>query len=72
MDYKRTAIDYGKAVRVIFKEYMHREVIVKQMKLDGIVEIDESLFGRQLKYHRGDPTVGLRVSKYGDIILLQS
>ena len=35
---------------------------VFHMQLSGTIEIDESLFGRQVKYHKGNPNLGLRVS----------
>ena len=32
------------------------------MMLEGEVQIDESLFGRKVKYHTGNPNRGLKVS----------
>jgi len=37
---------------------------IRDVKLQGEVEIDESLFGRRTKYHRGDPH-GLKVWVFG-------
>lgn len=31
-------------------------------KLHGVIEIDESLFGRRVKFHRGNPSRGLKVN----------
>ena len=31
------------------------------VKFTGVVEIDESMFGRPVKYHKGNPNVGLKV-----------
>ena len=30
-------------------------------KFPGIIEVDESLFGRKVKHHRGNPNVGVKV-----------
>ena len=43
----------------MFKETVH--ISVGNMKLSGEVEIDESVFGRKVKYHRGNPHVGRQV-----------
>ena len=48
-------------IRDIFAEYVWRFVIQDEMKLRGDVEIDESMFGRKCKYHRGNPHVGCKV-----------
>ena len=37
------------------------------MQLSGDVEIDESLFGRKVKYHRGNPHVGCKIWVFGMI-----
>ena len=49
----------------MFKKYVHNSV--GNMKLSGEVEIDESLFGRKVKYHRGNPHVGCQVWIFGTI-----
>ena len=44
-------------------EYVYKNVFA--MKFMGDVEIDESLFGRKVKYHRGNPHVGCKVWVFG-------
>ena len=63
IDYHHTAVEWAKSVRKIFVEYVYREVVseANPMKLRGIVEVDESLFGRKVKNHRGDPRSGQQV-----------
>lgn len=39
-----------------------RNILIKTKKLSGTVEIDESLFGRRVKHHRGDPNRGVKVT----------
>ena len=34
-------------------------------QLEGEIEIDESLFGRRVKYHRGNPHVGVKIWIFG-------
>lgn len=63
--YNSTAVDWGVMIREIFKEYFYRTV--SYMKLSGEVEIDESLFGRRVKYHRGNPHVGCKIWIFGMI-----
>ena len=59
--YGSTAVNWASFVREVFKENFERSV--KCEKLSGIIEIDESLFGRRVKHHRGNPNVGLKVNK---------
>ena len=56
------------------KENFHQNI--KNLVMSGEIEIDESLFGRKIKYHRGYPRPGLRIwifgmveRKYNQIIL---
>lgn len=58
--YKSTAVNWGSFIRELFKEFF--ELRIKTKKLTGTVEIDESLFGRRVKHHRGDPNRGLKVT----------
>ena len=57
--YGSTAVNWGSFMREIFKEHFHRNTKVK--KLAGTVEIDESLFGKRTKFHRGNPHGGMKV-----------
>ena len=59
MDYKSTCTDWANFLRDIIKVWYIK--YSANIEFDGIVEIDESLFGSRIKYHRGDPKVGLRV-----------
>ena len=61
IDYKHTAVDWSNMIRAMFMEYVYVEVHTKLMKLSGTIEIDESLFGRKVKAHRGNPNHGLKV-----------
>ncbi|XP_060590076.1 uncharacterized protein LOC132745237 [Ruditapes philippinarum] len=63
VSYTGTAVDWGSFIRELMKEYFH--VRLSQKKMSGIVEIDESLFGRRVKFHRGDPNKGLKVWVFG-------
>ena len=58
--YKTTAVNWRSFVREMFKEYFHRHI--KDKKLSGEIEIDESLFGRRVKHNRGNPNAGLKVT----------
>ncbi len=61
--YKSTAVDWASFVRELFKENFARNI--KELQLSGEIELDESLFGRKVKYHRGNPTVGTKVWVFG-------
>ena len=50
MAYGSTAVDWGSFCRDLFMEYYVQTI--QPVKLSGIVEIDESLFGRRINYHR--------------------
>ncbi|XP_060588518.1 uncharacterized protein LOC132743931 [Ruditapes philippinarum] len=59
VNYKSTALDWASFLRELFKEHFHRNI--SHRKLRGEIAIDESLFGRRVKYHRGNPHKGLKV-----------
>lgn len=61
MAYGSTAVNWGSFIRELFKEYFYKEL--RHRKLQGVIEIDESLFGRRVKFHRGNPNRGLKVLK---------
>jgi transposase-like protein len=52
-NYGSSSFDWGNTVRHLFVEYYVRHI--RTRKLAGDVEIDESMFGRKVKYHRGQP-----------------
>ena len=54
MDYKRTSVDWANFVRDMCKKYVH-DYINSGEKLAGNIELDESVFGRKVKYNRGNP-----------------
>lgn len=60
MAYKSTAVNWACFMREVFKEYFHNTL--RNVKFQGIVEIDESLFGRRVKYLKGNQNRGLKVS----------
>ena len=53
MDYKSTAVNWASYIRELFMEHIHKQY--ETMKFNTDVEIDESLFGRKIKYNRGRP-----------------
>ncbi len=57
MSYGSTAVDWACMIRELFKE--HYQLHISGNVLSGEIEIDESLFGRRVKYHRGNPGAGL-------------
>ncbi|XP_041485936.1 uncharacterized protein LOC121432146 [Lytechinus variegatus] len=62
MDYKKTSVDWANYTRDLFKKFVDSHYNVENpVKLQGEVEIDESLFGRRCKYHRGDGNKGVKV-----------
>ena len=61
INYKSTAVDWASYIRDIFMQYVYDEVICARMMLSGVVEVDESLFGKRCKYHRGKPKTGIKV-----------
>jgi transposase-like protein len=62
MDYGSTAVHWAKVVRNLYVHY-YKDVI-KPYVMTGSIEIDESLFGRRVKYNRGNP-LGQRVWVFG-------
>lgn len=60
MSYDSSSVNWASFIREIFKEYFYRNLRFK--KLRGVIEIDESLFGRRVKFHRGNPNRGLKVN----------
>ena len=65
--YNHTAVDYANFVRDVYKEYVFN--MLKTKKLRGIVEIDESLFGRKIKHNRGRNVVNHRTWILGTSII---
>ncbi|MCG7867879.1 MAG: IS1595 family transposase [Candidatus Thiodiazotropha taylori] len=63
MSYGSTAVDWATYIRDMFKDYFKRNI--EPQVLSGEIEIDESLFGRRVKYHRGNPNVGVKVWVFG-------
>ena len=63
ISYGSSAVECGVSVRDLFKDHFRRNVV--QETLSGDIEIDESLFGRRVKYHRGNPNVGMKVWIFG-------
>ena len=51
--HQKSGVDWASFIREPFKEDLHRSL--PHIRLSGEVEIDESLFGRRTKYHRGRP-----------------
>ena len=64
MDYKHTAVDWGSYVRELFCQFVADKY--PMTTFDGDVEIDESLFGRKIKYNKGEPK-GHRIWIFGKI-----
>lgn len=54
-----TVIDWCNFLRDVIKQYVFDEMQTLQMS--GIIEVDESLFGRRVKFHRGNPNRGVKV-----------
>ena len=50
---QKSGVDWASFIRELFKEDFHRGL--PHIRLSGEAEIDESLFGRRAKYHRGRP-----------------
>ena len=61
--YGSTGVDWGSFMRELFLEHYVRTI--KNLKLHGEIEIDESLFGRRVKFHRGNPNKGMKVWIFG-------
>ena len=58
MDYRPTAVNWASYIRELFCQYVFDTY--ERITFDGEVEIDESIFGRKVKYHKGQPR-GLRI-----------
>ena len=67
IDYKKSAGDWINFARDLFKAYVTDTMF--HMKFSGTVEIDESIFGHKVKYHRGNPN---RTASMGFGILRES
>ena len=52
VNYSSTGPEWGGFMKEVFKEYFHRDV--NNMVFRGEVEVDESMFGRRMKHHRGE------------------
>lgn len=65
LDYKKTAVDWANFIRDLFRQYVNDTM--SDLKFEDIVELDESLFGRKYKYHRGNPNKGTKVWIFGII-----
>ena len=63
ISYRNTAVNWASFLRELFKE--HFFLHTRHRVLSGEIEIDESMFRRKMKYHRGDPPPGLRVWIFG-------
>lgn len=61
--YRSTAVHWASYIRELFKEYF--QIHIKTKILTGEIEIDESLFGRKIKYNKGNPNLGLRIWIFG-------
>ncbi|XP_041349186.1 LOW QUALITY PROTEIN: uncharacterized protein LOC121368516, partial [Gigantopelta aegis] len=64
MDYKCTAVNWASYIRELFCHYVHQQY--QMIYFMGDVEIDKSLFGRKMKYKRGNPR-GLKLGFFGII-----
>ncbi|CAC5384063.1 unnamed protein product [Mytilus coruscus] len=64
MEYKSTSVHLASYIREMFCEYIYTEYEI--IRFQGDVELDESLFGRKIKYNRGKPT-GNRIWIFGMI-----
>ena len=62
MDYKHTAVNWASYIRELFCQYVFDAY--HMINFEGEVEIDESLFGRKIKYHKGQPR-GNRIWIFG-------
>jgi transposase-like protein len=62
MSYKETAVEWAKTIREMYVEHYMSEI--QDGKFSGIVEIDENLFGRNVRYHKGKPS-GMKLWMFG-------
>ena len=63
ISYRSTSVDWASFIREMMKEHYYR--YIRCWEFTGDIEIDESLFGRCVKYHRGNPHKGLKVWVFG-------
>ena len=54
MDYKKTSVDWANFMRDMCRKFVDGLYYDGKEMFSGKVEIDESLFGRRCKYHKGD------------------
>ena len=71
--YKNSAVDWASYVRELFVQWVYE--VMRKKVFHGTVEVDESLFGKKVKHHRGNPRglhvwiVGLIERETNNIIL---
>ena len=63
ISYGSSAVQWWVSVHELFKDHFRRNVVHETLSGDTV--IDESLFGRRVKYHRGNPNVGVKVWIFG-------
>lgn len=56
----KTIIDWANFVRDVLKQHVYEEIQVLHLK--GTIEVDESLCGRRVKFHRCNPNRGVKVT----------
>ena len=63
VNYKKTAPTCAKKMRQLFKHYVLRTIPNDDNpeQFGGIVEIDESVFGRKIKNNKGNPRTGRKI-----------
>ena len=49
-----TGIEWFKKLRKLMKEFLEKDPVTLGNSEGSVVEIDESLFGKKAKYHRGE------------------
>jgi transposase len=63
LNYKRTAMDWASYIREIMVDWLYPTY--PTLVFSGNVEIDESMFGHNHKYHKGNPNVGYHIWIFG-------
>ena len=63
--YRSAGEDWASFHCEICKEYVY--TTMSNIVFEGVVKIDESLFGRRCKYQRGNAIVGMKVWIFGII-----
>ena len=61
-------MDWAQYVRDLFMQWVADTLI--HVKFIGVVDMDESMFGRRVKYHKGNPNIDLTVWIVGLVELL--